>query len=157
VTSNARAAVVETYKSLEQVERAFRHFKLQGLQVRPIYHRLEIRVRAHLLICMLAYSVQRRMEQGLASLLFVDEDIPARADPVAQKGRSSSAKRKDQSKRTQDGYPAHSFQTLLEDLACIVKNRVRIHGTARDVEFTTRPSPLQARAFDLLGVNLGSV
>jgi len=151
------AAVVETYKSLEQVERAFRHFKLQGLQVRPSYHRLETRVRAHLFICMLAYSVQRRMEQGLAPLLFIDEDIPARADPVAPTGRSSSAKRKDQTKRTQDGYPAHSFRTLLEDLACIVKNRVRIHGTDRDIELTTRPSPFQAREFHLLGVNLGSV
>jgi transposase len=149
------AEVVETYKSLKQVEQAFRRFKLQGLRVRPIYHRLDHRVRAHLLLCMLAYSVQRRMEQSLAPLLFVDEDVPARTDPVAPSGRSQGAKRKDQSKRTNEGYPVHSFRGLLNELERIVKNRMRIQGTDADIEITTRRTPLQARALELLGVSVG--
>jgi transposase len=149
------ADVVETYKGLEQVERAFRHFKLQGLQVRPIYHRLDRRIRAHLLICMLSYSIQRRMEHNLAPLLFVDEDVPARSDPVAPAGRSHQAQHKDQSKRAKDGYRIHSFRALMKELESIVKNRIRIHGTEADMEVTTRRTPLQTRAFQLLGVSVG--
>lgn len=148
--------VVETYKGLRQVERAFRRFKLQGLEVRPVYHYREDRVRAHLLICMLAYGVQREMEQELAPLLFVDEDIPVREDPVAPRGRSPSARRKEQTKQTQDRLPLHSFSTLMEDLGSIVRNRVAVGHTGATVELTTMPTVLQRRAFELLGLRLGS-
>ena len=150
------AAVVLAYKSLEQVEDAFHHFKLTDLEVRPVYHYLEDRVRAHLLLCMLAYSVQRRMERLLAPLLFKDEAIPARDDPVAPAPRSEEARRKEQTKLTAEHFPVHSFRTLLAQLGTIVRNRVIPHGAKAQAAFdmTTQPSPLQARAFDLLGLRL---
>ena len=148
------AAVVLAYKSLAQVERAFRHFKLSDLEVRPIYHYRERRVRAHLLLCMLAYWVQRTMERALAPLLFRDEAPPERPDPVAVAPRSEGARRKQQSKRTAEGWPVHSFRTLLANLATIVTNRV-IAGEAREsFVLMTAPTPLQSRAFELLGVTL---
>lgn len=148
------AAVVLAYKSLGQVESAFRHFKLSELEVRPVYHYLEDRVRAHLLLCMLAYSVQRTMERALAPLLFRDETSPSRDDPVAPAPRSVAARRKEQRKRTADGLPVHSFRTLLAQLATIVKNRVVPHGgdSRATFDMPTQPSPLQARAFELLGL-----
>jgi len=150
------AAVVLAYKSLAQVERAFRHFKLSDLEVRPIYHYIEPRVRAHLLICMLAYWVQRTMQQALAPLLFVDEAPPQRPDPVAPAPRSDAAKRKEQTKWTADGLPVHSFRTLLATLATLVKNRVLPRGANPQATFDvlTQPTPLQQRAFDLLGLPL---
>jgi hypothetical protein len=146
--------VVLAYKSLGHVERAFRHFKLSDLEVRPIYHYTEARVRAHLLICMLAYLVQRTMQQALAPLLFVDEAPPERPDPVAPAPRSPAAERKQQTKRTADGLRVHSFRTLLADLATVVKNRVIPHGADRRAAFDllTQPTPLQERAFACLGV-----
>ena len=145
--------VVLAYKSLGQVESAFRHFKLSELEVRPIYHRLEDRVRAHLLLCMLAYSVQRTMEQALAPLLFKDAALPERADPVAPAQRSAQALRKGQTKLTADGFPVHSFRTLLAQLAAQVKNQIVFPGKDTPlVEMTTRPTPLHARAFELLGL-----
>ena len=150
------AAVVLAYKSLEQVEDAFHHFKLTDLEVRPIYHYLEDRVRAHLLLCMLAYSVQRTMERALAPLLFKDEAIPSRDDPVAPAPRSAEATRKEQTKLTAERFPVHSFRTLLAQLGTLVKNRVVPHGAGSQAAFdmTTQPSPLQARAFALLGLSL---
>jgi len=150
------AAVVVAYKSLEQVEDAFHHFKLTDLEVRPVFHYLEERVRAHVLLCMLAYSVQRTMERALAPLLFKDEAIPQRDDPVAPAPRSAAAKRKDLTKLTADGFPVHSFRTLLAQLGSLVKNRVIPHGagSAASFDITTEPSPLQTRAFDLLGLSL---
>ena len=149
------AAVVLAYKSLEQVEDAFHHFKLTDLEVRPVYHYLEDRVRAHLLLCMLAFSVQRRMERALAPLLFKDEAIPTRDDPVAPAPRSDEAKRKEQTKLTTERFPVHSFRTLLAQLGTLVQNRVIPHGASPQAAFdvTTQPSPLQARAFDLLGLS----
>ncbi|MFI5270260.1 MAG: IS1634 family transposase, partial [Chloroflexota bacterium] len=151
------AGVVLAYKSLAQVERAFRHFKLSDLEVRPIYHYAERRVRAHLLLCMLAYSVQRTMERLLAPLLFMQEVSPQRGDPVAPAPRAPEATRKEQTKLTTDGLPVHSFRTLLADLATIVKNRVQPHGGSPQAAFdmTTQPSALQARAFTLLGLQPG--
>jgi transposase len=150
------AAVVLAYKSLEQVEDAFHHFKLTDLEVRPVYHYLENRVRAHLLLCMLAYSVQRTMERALAPLLFKDEAIPERDDPVAPAPRSEEARRKEQTKLTAERWPVHSFRTLLAQLGTLVQNRVVPHGASAQATFdmTTQPSPLQARAFDLLGISL---
>jgi hypothetical protein len=148
------AGVVLAYKSLAQVEQAFRHFKLGDLEVRPIYHYTEPRVRAHLLVCMLAYWVQRSMQAALAPLLFVDEAPPQRPDPVVPAPRSDGARRKEQTKRTAEGLPVHSFRTLLANLATLVQNRVVPSGAGDQAAFDvlTQPSPLQQRAFDLLGL-----
>jgi hypothetical protein len=146
--------VVLAYKSLGHVERAFRHFKLSDLEVRPIFHYTEGRVRAHLLLCMLAYLLQCTMQQALAPLLFVDEMPPQRPDPVAPAPRSAAARQKERTKRTADGFPVHSFRTLLAELATLVKNRVVPHGADRRAAFDllTQPTPLQERAFACLGV-----
>jgi transposase len=150
------AGVVLAYKSLSHIERDFRRFKLTDLEVRPIHHRLEDRVRAHLLLCMLACWLQRTMERKLAPLLFVDEVPPERPDPVAPAPRSLEARRKEQRKRTADKLPVQRFSVLLAKLGTIVKNRVRPEGAAADFTFdlVTEPSLLQQRALDLLGVSL---
>jgi transposase len=148
--------VVLAYKSLGHVERAFRSFKLTELEVRPIYHYTESRVRAHLLVCLLAYWLQRTMQHAWAPLLFVDEAPPERQDPVGPAPRSGAAKRKERTKRTADGLPVHSFRTLLAHLASLVKNRVVPRGADARAAFTalTQPTPLQQRAFDLLELPL---
>ena len=148
--------VVLAYKSLGHVEQAFRHFKLSDLEVRPIYHYTEPRVRAHLLVCMLAYWVQRSMQQALAPLLFVDEAPPERPDPVGPAPRSEAAKRKQQTKRTPDGLAVQSFRTLLAHLATLVKNQVVPRGADRRAAFEmlTQPTRLQERAFELLALPL---
>ena len=150
------AGVVLAYKSLGHVEQAFRHFKLSDLEVRPIYHYTEPRVRAHLLLCMLAYLVQRTMQQALAPLLFVDEAPPERPDPVGPAPRSAGAKRKERTKRTAEGLPVHSFRTLLQELGTVVKNRVIPHGVgpAAAFDLLTQPTPLHTKAFALLGLSL---
>ncbi len=151
------AGVVLAYKSLAHVEQAFRHFKLCDLEVRPIFHYREARVRAHLLLCMLAYWVQRDMQQALAPLLFVDEAPPHRPDPVAPAPRSRAAISKDRSQRTAEGFPVHSFRTLLDTLATIAKNWARPPGAGPDAAFPmyTEATRQQQRAFDLLGVQPG--
>lgn len=153
------AGVVLAYKSLAHVEQAFRHFKLSDLEVRPIYHYREGRVRAHLLLCMLAYFVQREMQRALAPLLFVDETPPERPDPVSPAPRSEGAKRKAQRRATAEGLPVHSFRTLLAHLSTLVKNRLVPRGAdpAAAFDLLTQPSPLQQRAFDLLGVRPSGV
>src|SRR6202050_5159625 len=151
--------VVASYKSLSGVERAFRSLKTVDLQVRPIHHRLPERVRAHILLCMLAYYVEWHMRQLLAPILFDDDDRAqaqaVRASIVAPAQRSASAKLKALSKQTADGLQVHSFQTLLGDLATIVKNRIQ-HTDQSFVGFDklTDPSVIQQRALDLLGVPL---
>ena len=147
---------VAAYKNLSVVERAFRTFKLIDLNVRPIHHRLESRVRAHLLLCMLAYYVERHMRQQLAPMLFDDEDGPVRTSIVAPAEKSNAAQRKASSRRTPDGHTVHSFRSLLDDLSTIARNRVRprIAG-AREFEMTTIPTPLQEKALRLLNVRLG--
>ena len=146
------AGVVLAYKSLAHVEQAFRHFKLSDLEVRPIYHYTEPRVWAHLLLCMLAYWVQREMQRALAPLLFVDEAPPARPDPVAPAPRSETVLEKYRTQRTADGFPVHSFRTLLADLGTMVKNRVILTGVPEAPGFdqVTVPTQLQARALELL-------
>jgi transposase len=150
------AGVVLAYKSLIHVEADFRRFKLADLEVRPIHHHLEQRVKAHLLLCMLACWLQRTMERKLAPLLFVDEVPPERPDPVAPAPRSVEAHRKEQRKRTDDGLPVQRFRVLLAKLSTIVKNRVRPRDASESVAFdvVTLPNRLQARAFELLGVSL---
>lgn len=152
------ADTVRAYKSLATVERAFRSLKTVDLHVRPIGHRLAERVRAHVLLCMLAYYVEWHMRQALAPLLFDDDDRAAgetrRASVVAPAQRSPRAQRKAQTKRTDDGRPVHSFQTLLDDLATVTKNRVRFVQSNTETTLLTTPTPLQQRAFDLLQVPL---
>jgi len=151
-------SAVRVYKDLSKVERAFRSLKTVDLKVRPIFHWLEARVRAHVFLCMLAYYVEWHMRLKLQPLLFDDEDTTAaaalRSSIVAPAVRSASARRKDASKRTADGLPAHSLRTLLADLATLAKNRVRT-SRAKGAEFymLTRPTPLQQRAFELLGAS----
>lgn len=151
---------VLAYKSLASVERAFRCIKTVDMKVRPIFHRLGDRVRAHLLVCMLAYYVEWHLRRALAPLLFDDDDkegAAAKRRSVVQKAqRSDGALRKIATKRTIDGeLPVHSLRTLLEDLATVAKNRVRPKAAGLpEFDKITQPTPLQQRAFDLLGVRL---
>ena len=149
--------VVRSYKKLSSVERAFRSLKTVDLKVRPIFHRKEDRVRAHVLLCMLAYYVEWHLRGALAPLLFDDDDRRAaearRASVVAPARRSLRAERKALTKKTDGGLAVHSFQSLLRDLATITKNRIRPkHAGAIPFEMTTRPTMLQQRAFELLAV-----
>jgi transposase len=151
--------VVASYKSLSGVERAFRSLKTVDLHVRPIHHRLPDRVRAHILLCMLAYYVEWNMRQLLAPMLFDDHDKPqaqvTRASIVAPAKRSDAARRKAATKKTVDGLKVHSFQTLLGDLATIVKNRILPKDKKIPAfDMLTTPTTLQQQAFDLLGVTL---
>jgi len=151
-------STVRAYKSLAAVERAFRSLKTVDLSVRPIGHRLAERVRAHVFLCMLAYYVEWHMRQALAPLLFDDDDKAAgearRASVVAPAQRSPKAQRKAHTQRTDEGMPVHSFQTLLQDLATVAKNRIRFCGSPRETTMFTTPTPLQQRALDLLQVSL---
>lgn len=151
--------VVASYKGLSGVERAFRSLKTVDLHVRPIHHRLPDRVRAHILLCMLAYYVEWHMRQLLAPILFDDDDKAlaqaARASIVAPAQRSPAARLKALTKRTADGVRVHSFQTLIGDLATIVKNRIQ--PTDKNIpgfDMITQPTATQQRALDLLGVTI---
>jgi len=143
--------VVLAYKDLPKVERAFRTLKSVEMQVRPIRHRLSDRVRAHLLLCMLAYYVRWHMEQAWAPLTFKDEHPPADRDPIAPAQRSEAAERKARSKTLEDGEEASSFKTLLTSLATITRSTHYVPD-APDATFTTttEPTPSQRRALDLL-------
>ena len=144
------ADVVRAYKGLEQVERAFGTFKGPELEIRPIHHRLEDRVRAHVFLCMLAYYLTWHLKEAWAELLFEDECPPLRADPVAKARRSPAAERKARTKRTGRGEPAHSLRTLLEELKTQTRNTIRVHGTPATFEQLTTPTELQARAHQLV-------
>src|SRR6202171_5968337 len=151
--------VVASYKSLSGVERPFRSLKTVDLQVRPIHHRLPDRVRAHILLCVLAYYVEWHMRQLLAPILFDDDDKPqaqtSRTSIVAPAQRSTSAKLKALTKQLADGTTVHSFQTLIGDLATIVKNRIQPADKSIAVfDMLTQPTVIQQRALDLLGVTL---
>jgi transposase len=150
---------VEAYKKLSVVERAFRCLKTVDLKIRPIYHRTADRVRAHIFLCMLAYYVEWHMRELLAPLLFDDEDKDlarrSRESIVAPAKRSPTAKLKEKTKCTKDGLPVHSFQTLLTDLATIVRDICR-PKIAKAPFFTkiTLKSPLQKKAFQLLKLKM---
>lgn len=148
---------VRSYKRLSTVERAFRSCKTVDLHIRPIYHQLPERVRAHVFLCMLAYYVEWHMRQKLAPLLFDDEDPAAgealRTSIVAPAKRSLSAIQKVRTLRTSDGLPTHSFTTLLKDLATLTRNRVQPKLLASPAfDSLARPTPLQQRALSLLAV-----
>ncbi len=150
------AGAVDSYKALENVERVFRGLNTD-LLIRPIRHRLEERVRAHVLIRMLAYYVIWHMQQRLAPMLFKDDDPAAaraaRPSPVAPAGRSPSALAKDATKVTADGGPVHSLATLLDDLATIAANRIQPAAGLPGFTVITTPTPVQRRALELLGIS----
>jgi hypothetical protein len=150
--------VVRSYKSLSTVERAFRSCKTVDLHVRPIYHQLAERVRAHVFLCMLAYYVEWHMRRKLAPLLFDDEDPAAgqemRSSIVAPAERSASARRKASTLRTPDGFVVHSFATLLKDLSTLTKNRVQPKTLTAAFDSLTRPTALQQKALSLLAVSV---
>lgn len=146
---------VRGYKQLSQAERAFRSFKTVDLMVRPIHHRLEDRVRAHIFLCMLAYYVQWHMMEAWRPLIYADEEQQEKTfrDPVAPAKRSDSAMRKVHTKSLDDGSPVHSFRSLLDHLGAIVRATCRCPGTCDESStFTiiTKANPKQQKAFDLL-------
>ena len=148
------AAVVRAYKQLKVNERAFRQMKTP-LEIRPIHHRLDDRVRAHVFLCMLARYVQFELARRLAPMLFSDDTPLAPADPVAPAKRSPQAAAKAGSARTADGQPAHSLEDLLKDLGTLCRNTIRIGDSPATFTRLTTPTELQASAFELLGVNPG--
>ncbi len=141
--------VVRSYKGLEQVERAFGTLKGPELEIRPIHHHLEGRVRAHVFLCMLAYYLTWHLREAWAPLLFKDEAPPIAADPVAKASRSAAAKRKAQSKRTASGEPCHSYRSLIAELGTLTRNTVRLAGGDASFEKLAEPTPIQARALEL--------
>ncbi len=145
---------VSSYKSLSRVERAFRSFKTVDLKIRPVHHRLEDRVRARVLLCMLAYYVEWHLRKLLAPLLFDDEENGApRSSPVAPARRSKSALEKAGRKRTRSGFPAQSYQSLLRELATLQRGRLRVvDNKTIKANVAFLPTPLQAEAYRLVGV-----
>jgi len=143
------AEIVRSYKGLEQVERAFGTLKGPELEIRPIHHRLEDRVRAHVLLCMLAYYLTWHLRAAWTPLLFKDENPPIAANPVAKATRSAQAQRKAQTKRTPAGEPCHSYRSLLTELGTLTTNTIRLAGANATFERLAEPTPLQARALEL--------
>jgi transposase len=148
---------VRAYKGLSGAERAFRSLKSIDLKLRPIFHWTPNRVRSHALLCMLAYYVEWHMRQALAPMLFEDHDPAgaelARTSVVAPAKRSPSALKKIQTRQTPEGLPAHSFPSLLADLGTLTRNRVNLKDTGASFELLATPTPVQNRAFELLGVS----
>jgi len=150
------STTVKAYKQLSNAERAFRSLKTVDLEIRPIHHRLASRVRAHVLLCMLAYYLEWHMRQALKPIIFDDHDRAAaegaRESIVAKAQRSPAAKRKASAKRTDDDLPVHSFQSLLADLATVTRNTMAM-AAHPDAAFVIYPqlTHVQARAFELLG------
>jgi len=140
--------VVRAYKQLKEVERGFRTLK-GPLEVRPIHHRLEDRVKAHVFLCMLSYYLAWHLREAWKPMLFDDEQPPARPDPVAKARRSESAERKARTKRTASGDPCHSLQTLLAELSTRCRNTIRLPATGASFDQLTEPTPIQARALEL--------
>ena len=143
--------VVTAYKNLKYVERDFRSIKADDLDLRPVFHRLEERVRAHVLICMLACYLTWHLRKAWAPLTFTDENPPAPASPVAPARRSAAAQAKASRQRDTAGRPYRSFRGLLEHLATLARNQVRFTGTAVTVPILTEPTSAQQEAFDLIG------
>jgi Transposase DDE domain len=141
--------VVRAYKQLKEVERDFRVLKGPALEIRPIHHRLERRVRAHVFLCVLALYVEWHLRDAWRQLTFHDEHPPQRSDPVAKATRSPAADRKAATKTTTAGLPAHTARDLLAELATQTRNTIRVADSPATFTKTTRPTPLQARALEL--------
>jgi hypothetical protein len=144
-------AVVAAYKNLKYVERDFRSIKADDLDLRPVFHRLEERVRAHVLICMLACYLTWHLRKAWAPLTFTDENPPAPENPVAPARRSAAAQAKASRQRDTAGRPCRSFRGLLEHLATLTRNQVRFTSTAVTIPVLTEPASTQRKAFDLIG------
>ena len=151
----SRQAAVRAYKQLKMAERAFRTMK-DTLEIRPIHHHLETRVRAHIFLCMLAYYVTFELAARLTPLLFTDQAPLAPSDPVAPARRSKAAKAKAGRAQTEDGHPASNLPDLLAELATIARNEIRIGDAEHTFTRLTKPTPLQARALELLDVKLAA-
>jgi hypothetical protein len=143
-------AVVESYKNLANVERDFRIIKADDLDLRPIHHRLQDRVKAHVLICLLACYLVWHLRKAWAPMTFTDEHPPQRDNPVAAAQRSAAADAKAAGKHDPAGNPLRSFRGLLDHLATLTRNQIRYHGASTDVPVLADPTPDQRRAFDLL-------
>ena len=143
--------VATAYKNLKYVERDFRHIKADDLDLRPVFHRLEERVKAHVLICMLACYLVWHLRRAWAPLTFTDEHPPAPADPVAPASRSPQAQAKASRQHDETGRPYRSFRGLLAHLATLTRNQVRFAGTPATVPMLAEPTSTQREAFDLIG------
>jgi len=148
---------VRHYKNLANVERAFRCWKGMDIRVRPIYLRTEEHVRAHIFLCLLAYYVEWHMRAALAPLLFAEEDLAQyrqQRDPVTTAEPSATVQTKKQRKQTEEGFPVQSFPTLLQALATRCRNTCQVQATKETPTFeqVTQATPLQAKAFELLGL-----
>ena len=144
------AAVVDSYKNLAHVERDFRSIKTDDLDLRPIHHRLDERVRAHVLICLLACYLVWHLRKAWAPLTFTDEHPPARDNPIAPAQRSPQAQAKASTQHDANGNPLRSFRGLLDHLATLTRNDIHYHGTNTTVPTLAEPTPDQRRAFDLI-------
>jgi hypothetical protein len=144
-------AVVAAYKNLKYVERDFRHIKSDDLDLRPVFHRLEERVKAHVLICMLACYLTWHLRRAWAPLTFTDQNPPAPENPVTQASRSAAAQAKASYQHDPAGQPYRSFRSLLDHLATLTRNQVRFAGTRVTVPMLTEPTSAQREAFHLLG------
>jgi hypothetical protein len=144
-------AVVTAYKTLKYVERDFRHIKSDDLDLRPVFHRLEERVKAHVLICMLACYLTWHLRRAWAPLTFTDQDPPQQANPVTPARRSPAARAKASGQRDAAGRPYRSFRGLLEHLATLTRNQVRFAGATTTVPMLAEPTSAQHEAFDLIG------
>ena len=144
------AGVVEAYRRLAAVERDFRSLKTVDLELRPIHHHLEQRVRAHVLVCLLAAYLVWHLRKAWAPLTFTDETPPQRSDPVAPARRSPAATHKAASQQTTDGTPAHSFHTLLEHLATLTRDDITFSPTGPSIQKLTTATPTQRKAFQLI-------
>ncbi len=149
-------STVKNYKSLSKVEEAFRCYKTIDLNVRPIYHYKNERVKAHIFLCMLAYYVEWHMKEKLKSMLFEDEELVEINEEQLNFVRSESGEKKDRKKRNKDNDKVHSFRTLLEDLGTITLNKIRVNLNGEKLEFekVTKPTLLQEKILKLLGVYL---
>lgn len=146
------SGVVDAYKDLAHVERDFRHIKIDDIDLRPIHHRLEGRVRSHVFICMLAAYLVWHLRETLAPLTFTDEEPPRRDNPVAPAERSAGARSKAATKQNRSGSGVRSFRSLLDHLGTLTRNTVRTtSGMSRQFEMLATPTPTQRRVFELLG------
>ena len=144
------AAVVQSYKNLANIERDFRIIKSDDLDLRPIHHRLTDRVKAHVLICLLACYLTWHLRKAWAPLTFTDHTPPKRDNPVAPAQRSAAAQAKASTKHDADGNPVTSFRDLLNHLATLTRDRIRYHNTDIEIDKLTDPPPTQRRAFELI-------
>ncbi len=150
--------VVFAYKNLSKVERGFRCMKSIDLNVRPIHHRLDDRIKAHIFMCMLAYYVEWHLRSRIKPVLFEDEDREAveceRPSVVAPAPRSAAARAKEKTKRTADDWPVHSFQTLLQDMGTLCHNEVGVEGSEETFMMKTKPTKFQSHVLTLAGISL---